>query len=87
MNVRSLRAFLRELMDSRIELAIPFASAVLILLLSDLALMTALSWLAPALHGQAAAVPDSTRRWMIGVPAAAVYLALAIRRLWLAFRA
>jgi hypothetical protein len=79
-----LRAFLRALRDSRIELAIPLAIAAIILLLADLALMSALSRLAPSLWAQAAAVPTSLRRWIVGVPAALAYLAVVARRMWTA---
>lgn len=81
-----LHAFLRRLVDSRTELAIPFASAVLILVLADPVMMTALSRLAPALHEQAFSVSASTRRWIVGAPPALAYLAFVGHRLWRATR-
>ncbi|MEQ1907492.1 MAG: hypothetical protein ABMA15_01630 [Vicinamibacterales bacterium] len=82
MSPARLRAFLRGLMEPRTELAIPLAAAALILVLGDVVMMAALSRLAPALHEQAAAVPASTRRWVVGVPSALVYLAVVARRRW-----
>ena len=77
-----MRVFLRGLMDSRTELAIHGAVAALILVLGDVAMMEALSRVAPSLHAQAEVVPDSTRRWIVGVPLALVYLSIVARRLW-----
>jgi len=79
----TLREYLSYLRDTRTEVAILAAAVLMVLVLTEPLVMSALEWLWPSLHANLSALDADLRRVVLGAPPAMVLL---VGGLWRDFR-